>query len=71
MLLGILVGALVVAALLGVRKCDLTPPCPPGQFCTAVKIIGRCPIDALDGLASVAAGGTVAVWTYLRRRDHG
>jgi hypothetical protein len=35
-----------------------------------VKIIGPCPIDALDGLASVAVGGTVAVWAYLRRREH-
>ena len=70
MLLGVLTCALAFGGLLGVRKCDLTPQCPPGRICTTVKIVGPCPIDALDGLASVAAGGTVAVWAYLRRRGH-
>jgi len=78
LLLGVLACAVVFGALIGVRKCDLTPPCPPGGTdpvsglqiaCSMVKIIGPCPIDSLDLLASVAAGGTLAVWTYLRRRE--
>lgn len=79
MLLGVLACAVALGGLLGVRKCDLTPPCPPGGTdpvtglqiaCSMVKIIGPCPIDALDGLASMGVGGTVAVWAYLRRREH-
>lgn len=78
MLLSLLACAVTFGGLAGARKCDLTPPCTPRGndpvtgfpfACSMVKIIGPCPIEALDGLAGMAAGGTVAVWTYLRRRD--
>jgi hypothetical protein len=77
-LLGVLACALTFGGLWSVRKCDLTPPCHPGAdpvsgleiTCSTVKMIGPCPIDSLDVLASVAVGGTVAIWAYVRRREH-
>jgi hypothetical protein len=49
-------------------RCDVTPPCPPGQFCTAVKIIGPCRLSG-GAVAIACATGTVAgAAMYLRRR---
>jgi hypothetical protein len=69
MLLGVLAGAVVLGVLWSVRKCDLTPPCSPAfDVCRLMMIFGPC-IDWLDVLASVAVGGTVAIWVDLRRRE--
>jgi hypothetical protein len=78
MLLGLFACALTFGALEGIRKCDVTPPCPHGGIdpasglqiaCSMVGIIGPCPIASLNGLGSAVVGGTVGTWAYLRRRD--
>jgi hypothetical protein len=78
MTLGLLACALAFGALEGVRKCDVTPPCPRGGIdaasglqiaCRMVMILGPCPIVSLNGLGSAVVGWTVGAWAYLRRRD--
>lgn len=52
---GILVGLLVVYRLGPARTCNLTPPCPAGQFCTFMLRMGPCPVTLLDlGVVLVA-----------------
>lgn len=72
LLLGLLACALAFGGLWAVRRCNLEPCTRPSleHPCSMVLVTGPCPVDSLDAVAGVAVGGAIAVWTYVRRREH-
>jgi hypothetical protein len=63
--------ALTVVLILAIgpgRRCDITPQCPPGRFCTAVRIVGPCPLSLGDVGIAVGAGILAGVVMYRRKR---
>jgi hypothetical protein len=62
------VSVVLILAMGPARTCDLTPPCPPGQFCTAVRIAGRCPVSGFAAGIAVIAGILAGAVVHARRR---
>jgi len=66
----LLIAAVVLLVLGPGRRCDRTPPCPPGASCILVRIVGPCPLTITAVVVAVlaGAGGAVAALMLTRHR---
>jgi hypothetical protein len=67
---GLLIATVLLFILGPGRRCDRTPPCPPGANCITVRIVGPCPvtISAVVVAILVGAGGAGATLVLTRSR---